>query len=202
MRRLWACNAHMDIQCMKRECMYACTDYDLLIMYKCVNFCEMNIHSFIMACRLFSAKLLPKPMLTSWHLGPPGAKPWWDLNQNTILFMHLKIHVYLKNMGHFVQLSKCCPLKCWNWYIPSKPWLLMPWIFVLPGHQHPCYWLQDKQVLAFHGEGFQLPASFSVLRNDEKGKKIPRINSISPVFTRCGLKMPYRDIHMVQHWHL
>ena len=43
MRRLWACNAHMDIQCMKRECMYACTDYDLLIMYKCVKFCEINI---------------------------------------------------------------------------------------------------------------------------------------------------------------
>ena len=37
----------MDIQCMKRECMYACTDYDLLIMYKCVKFCEINIHSFI-----------------------------------------------------------------------------------------------------------------------------------------------------------
>ena len=32
---------------MKRECMYACTDYDLLIMYKCVKFCEINIHSFI-----------------------------------------------------------------------------------------------------------------------------------------------------------
>ena len=47
MRRSWACNAHMDIQCMKRECMYACTDYDLLIMYKCVKFCEINIHSFI-----------------------------------------------------------------------------------------------------------------------------------------------------------
>ena len=47
MRRLWACNAHMDIQCMKRECMYACTDYDLPIMYKCVKFCEINIHSFI-----------------------------------------------------------------------------------------------------------------------------------------------------------
>ena len=27
--------------------MYACTDYDLLIMYKCVKFCEINIHSFI-----------------------------------------------------------------------------------------------------------------------------------------------------------
>ena len=26
--------------------MYACTDYDLLIMYKCVKFCEINIHSF------------------------------------------------------------------------------------------------------------------------------------------------------------
>ena len=36
----------MDIQCMKREFMYACTDYDLLIMYKCVKFCEINIHSF------------------------------------------------------------------------------------------------------------------------------------------------------------
>ena len=36
----------MDIQCMKRECMHACTDYDLLIMYKCVKFCEINIHSF------------------------------------------------------------------------------------------------------------------------------------------------------------
>ena len=31
---------------MKRECMYACTDYDLLIMYKCVKFCEINIHSY------------------------------------------------------------------------------------------------------------------------------------------------------------
>ena len=38
----------MDIQCMKRECMYACTDYDLLIMYKCVKFCEIDIHSFIL----------------------------------------------------------------------------------------------------------------------------------------------------------
>ena len=26
--------------------MYACTYYDLLIMYKCVKFCEINIHSF------------------------------------------------------------------------------------------------------------------------------------------------------------
>ena len=36
---------------MKRECMYAWTDYDLLIMYKCVNFCEMNIHSFILSIK-------------------------------------------------------------------------------------------------------------------------------------------------------
>ena len=42
MRRLWACNAHMDLRCM-----YACTDYDLLIMYKCVNFCEKNIHMLV-----------------------------------------------------------------------------------------------------------------------------------------------------------
>ena len=31
--------------------MYACTDYDLLIMYKCVKFCEINIHSFIEGLR-------------------------------------------------------------------------------------------------------------------------------------------------------
>ena len=116
---------------MSMQCTYGYTVYEER-MYVClywlwstdyVQMCEFlwNEYSFIMACRLFSAKLLPKPMLTSWHLGPPGAKPWWDLNQNTTLFMHLKIHVYLKNMGHFVQLSKCCPLKCWNWYIPSKP---------------------------------------------------------------------------------
>ena len=36
------------------ECMYACTDYDLLIMYKCANFSEKKnsfthslIHSFL-----------------------------------------------------------------------------------------------------------------------------------------------------------
>ena len=26
-------------------CMYACADYDWLIMYKCTNFCEINIQN-------------------------------------------------------------------------------------------------------------------------------------------------------------
>ena len=33
---------------------------------------------------------------------------------------------------------------CWNQYIPSKirsmHWLLMPWLLVSPGHQHPWHW--------------------------------------------------------------
>ena len=51
----WMCNEKvMSTQCTHGytvyEGMYACTDYDLLIMYKCVNFCEMNIHSFLWVC--------------------------------------------------------------------------------------------------------------------------------------------------------
>ena len=66
-----ACNAYMDIQCMKRECMYACTDYDLLIMYKCVKFCEINIHSFIDS-KLFTLQ----KNLTRVHLWGTFASHW------------------------------------------------------------------------------------------------------------------------------
>ena len=37
-RRLWVCNAHKN-----KLCIYACTDCDLQIKYKCVNFCEINM---------------------------------------------------------------------------------------------------------------------------------------------------------------
>ena len=36
-------------------------------------------------------------------------------------------------------------------------WLLMPWLLASPGHQQPCYWLQDRWIFIFHEEGFQLP---------------------------------------------
>ena len=83
MRRLWACNAH---GYMVYECMYACTDYDLLIMYKCVNFCEIFIHSFSsqwcclrhcrpclpLVCELIQCCLHDKDASVQLH----GAKVW------------------------------------------------------------------------------------------------------------------------------
>ena len=39
----------------------------------------------------------------------------------------------------------------------SVPWMMMPWLLVLPGHQQPWYQL-DKWVLTFHEERFQQPA--------------------------------------------
>ena len=35
------------------------------------------------------------------------------------------------------------------------PWLLMPWLLVSPGHQHPCYWLyMIGNSVAFMGKDF------------------------------------------------
>ena len=42
----------------------------------------------IMACRLFGAKSLSKPMLVCCQLDPYRNKRQWNNNQNTILFIH------------------------------------------------------------------------------------------------------------------
>ena len=39
----------------------------------------------------------------------------------------------------------------------SRPWLLLPWLLVSPGHQQPWYWLCRINRF-FHKEGSQLPA--------------------------------------------
>ena len=100
MRRLWACNAHMDIQCMKRECMYACTDYDLLIMYKCVKFCEINIHSFKSTCALFS-NVLQWPNKICWERSCSRREDVAYAYQTSIAIGHrttIVLHVFIKNV--------------------------------------------------------------------------------------------------------
>ena len=58
----------------------------------------------IMACRLFGAKPLPKPMLTFCQLIHRN-KLQWNVNQNTKLFINENAYenVVWQNGGHFVQ---------------------------------------------------------------------------------------------------
>ena len=55
----------------------------------------------------------------------------------------------------------------------SIPWLWMPWLFASPGHQQP--WLttmQDKHILVFHEEEFQLPVPSTLYAVSLKTLKI------------------------------
>ena len=129
MRRLWACNAHMDIQCMKRECMYACTDYDLLIMYKCVKFCEINIHSIglKMAWGLFQHKDAILPVHRNYH--------YRDWCHGHLIFIHKDKMAMrpISVMGPsilgkmvFILKQSLVSATCWQLYWVLVPcWLMM-----------------------------------------------------------------------------
>ena len=50
------------------ECMYPCPDYDLLIMNRYVNFCEINIHSFNIYFQSISDECVMAELLAHWPL--------------------------------------------------------------------------------------------------------------------------------------
>ena len=51
------------------------------------------------------------------------------------------------------------------------PWLLMPWLLISPSHQQPnkILTMQNKPVLVFQEEGFQLPVSYPCWEMIENG---------------------------------
>ena len=60
----------------------------------------------IMACRLFGAKPLFKPMLFFFSIGPfwtNWSEIWIEMQNFSFTKMHLKMHLKVRNGGHFVQ---------------------------------------------------------------------------------------------------
>ena len=82
---------------MKRECMYACTDYDLLIMYKCVKFCDINIHSYVnlnwshspetvkLSCDLCDLDLWPLTLTFCMNLTLVIGNNSWKFHDDTMI---------------------------------------------------------------------------------------------------------------------
>ena len=86
----------------------------------------------------------------------------------------------------------------------SIAWLLMPWLLVSPGHQHPCYWYIYEEIPVFHEEGFQLhcTCAFSLLRNDRKCWWIFMfLNSLAPGrFEQNFRKVIFKLISVTDCW--
>ena len=127
-----------------------------------------------MACRLAGAKPLSGPMLEyfNWTL---RNKLQWNLNRNSLIFIK---KMYLKmssgNLRPFcLGLNVLTLLELqpeYSGWTRSIPWLLIPWLPVLPGKQNPRHWLGRINGSLFSiGEYFNYHTYASwLLRNDYK----------------------------------
>ena len=69
----------------------------------------------------------------------------------------------------------------------SMPWLLMSWLLLSSGHQELWHWLQDKQMLVFHKEGFCY--GLNDFRSDTRRQTMPYIGNTLVIAQRWVVKV-------------
>ena len=131
--KLYKCNFGQASECYWKidTCIYSNKGCLISAFWQQWSNFQLTLHSLCSIIYVFPKKCISFQLWVHFQ-------SWLDKRTSQIS------HVCLVNMpsGSLCFRLTLLPLKldysCRSW---SIPWMLMPWLLVLPGHQQPCYWL-------------------------------------------------------------